>query len=105
MSRSSELETKRLRTQDNKYKQHPLEIFGITATRYPPHDMPQDTLIDDRVSEKQAKLAVDALHKHAMKKQKEQEDTELLGAREEWVWLVVAVKKSYPEKTLKPFRM
>ncbi|KDN43998.1 hypothetical protein RSAG8_05730, partial [Rhizoctonia solani AG-8 WAC10335] len=60
-------------------------------------------LIDSHVSTKQAKLAIDALLKHNKKHQAEKEDSELLGAKEEVVWLNVAVKKAYPEKRLKPF--
>ncbi|KAH7337029.1 ribosomal protein L1p/L10e family-domain-containing protein [Rhizoctonia solani] len=60
-------------------------------------------LIDSHVSTKQAKLAIDALLKHNEKYQAEKEESELLGAKEEVVWLNVAVKKVYPEKKLKPF--
>ncbi|CCO30759.1 Putative ribosome biogenesis protein C8F11,04 AltName: Full=U3 snoRNP-associated protein C8F11.04 [Rhizoctonia solani AG-1 IB] len=60
-------------------------------------------LIDSHVSTKQAKLAIDALLKYNEKHQAEKEESELLGAREEVVWLNVAVKKAYPEKKLKPF--
>ncbi|QRW20158.1 ribosomal protein L1p/L10e family [Rhizoctonia solani] len=60
-------------------------------------------LIDSHVSTKQAKLAIDALLKYNEKRQAEKEESELLGAREEVVWLNVGVKKAYPEKKLKPF--
>ncbi|KAL5632670.1 hypothetical protein ACGC1H_005575 [Rhizoctonia solani] len=60
-------------------------------------------LIDSHVSTKQAKLAIDALLKHNEKHQAEKEESELLGAKEEVIWLNVAVKKAYPEKKLKPF--
>ncbi|CAE6390844.1 unnamed protein product [Rhizoctonia solani] len=60
-------------------------------------------LIDSHVSTKQAKLAIDALLKYNEKHQAQKEESELLGAREEVVWLNVAVKKVYPEKKLKPF--
>ncbi|EUC63366.1 ribosomal protein L5 [Rhizoctonia solani AG-3 Rhs1AP] len=60
-------------------------------------------LIDSHVSTKQAKLAIDALLKHHEKHQAEKEESELLGAKEEVIWLNVAVKKAYPEKKLKPF--
>lgn len=63
------------------------------------------TLIDSHVSVKQAKLAVEALLKHAEKVQAERDETELLGAKEELVWLNVAVKQVHPEKKLKPFSM
>ncbi|KZT38913.1 ribosomal protein L1 [Sistotremastrum suecicum HHB10207 ss-3] len=67
--------------------------------------MGSDTLIDDHVSQKQTKLAAVALHKHALSKQAQRESTELLPGKEEYVWLVVAVKKVHPEKKLKPFRI
>ncbi|KAG8947393.1 hypothetical protein FRC03_001048 [Tulasnella sp. 419] len=60
-------------------------------------------LIDSRVSSTQAKLAIEALLKHARKQRKVAEETELLGAKEEHVWLVVTSKKMHPEKNLKPF--
>ncbi|CAE6464115.1 unnamed protein product [Rhizoctonia solani] len=61
------------------------------------------TLIDAHVSTKQATLAIEALLKHNAKRQAEKEESELLGAREEVVWLNVAVKKAHPEKKLKPY--
>ncbi|QRV77622.1 ribosomal protein L1p/L10e family [Ceratobasidium sp. AG-Ba] len=60
-------------------------------------------LIDSHVSVKQSKLAIDALLKHAAKVQAEQDETELLGAKDELVWLNVNVKRIHPEKKLKPF--
>ncbi|KAG9118437.1 hypothetical protein FRC07_007056 [Ceratobasidium sp. 392] len=60
-------------------------------------------LIDSHVSVKQAKLAIDALLKHASKVQADREETELLGAKDELVWLNVNVKQVHPEKKLKPF--
>ncbi|KAG8696729.1 hypothetical protein FRC09_008298 [Ceratobasidium sp. 395] len=61
------------------------------------------SLIDSHVSVKQAKLAVDALLKYAAKVQAERDETELLGAKDELVWLNVNVKQVHPEKKLKPF--
>ncbi|KAG8770354.1 hypothetical protein FRC12_004315 [Ceratobasidium sp. 428] len=61
------------------------------------------SLIDSHVSVKQVKLAVDALLKHAAKVQTERDETELLGAKDELVWLNVNVKQVHPEKKLKPF--
>jgi hypothetical protein len=75
----------------------------ILALFPPPTAMSK--LIDSHVSTKQAKLAIDALLKYNEKHQAEKEESELLGAREEVVWLNVAVKKAYPEKKLKPFSM
>ncbi|CAE7139822.1 unnamed protein product [Rhizoctonia solani] len=60
-------------------------------------------LIDSHVSTQQAKKAIDALLKHNEKHKAKKEDNELLGPKEEVVWLNVAVKKVYPEKKLKPF--
>jgi ribosome biogenesis protein UTP30 len=48
---------------------------------------------------------VQALHAHESKKSEEQHANDLLGPKEQAVWLVVAVKKMYPERKLKPFRM
>ncbi|QRV92438.1 ribosomal protein L1p/L10e family [Ceratobasidium sp. AG-Ba] len=60
-------------------------------------------VIDSHVSVKQTKLAIDALLKHAAKVQAERDETELLGAKDELVWLNVNVKRIHPEKKLKPF--
>ena len=62
-------------------------------------------LIDSHVSTKQAKLAIGALLKHSEKHRAEKEESELLGAKEEVMWLNVAVKKVHPEKKLKPLSM
>ena len=66
----------------------------------------EDTLIDSKVSTAQCKLAVDALLEHALAHQAAKEQSELLPDRtEQCVWLVVAVKKMFPERKLKPFKM
>jgi len=66
----------------------------------------EDTLIDSNVSTAQCKLAVDALLKHALAHQATKEQNELLPDRtEQYVWLVVAVKKMFPERKLRPFKM
>jgi len=66
----------------------------------------EDILIDSKVSTAQCKLAVDALLKHALAHQDAKEQNELLPDRtEQYVWLVVAVKKMFPERKLKPFKM
>ncbi|VDB90263.1 unnamed protein product [Peniophora sp. CBMAI 1063] len=62
-------------------------------------------LIDDHVSVAQCKKAVDALLAHASKKQAEQDESSLLGGKEQHVWLQVAVKKMHPEHKLKPFKI
>ena len=66
----------------------------------------EDVLIDSKVSTAQCKLAVEALLKHALAHQAAKEQNELLPDRtEQYVWLVVAVKKMFPERKLKPFKM
>lgn len=66
----------------------------------------EDVLIDSKVSTTQCKLAVDALLKHAIAHQAAKEQNELLPDRtEQYIWLVVAVKKMFPERELKPFNM
>jgi hypothetical protein len=66
----------------------------------------EDILIDSKVSTAQCKLAVDALLKHALAHQAAKEQNELLPDRtEQYIWLVVAVKKMFPERKLKPFKM
>ena len=66
----------------------------------------EDVLIDSRVSTTQCKLAVDALLKHALAHQAAKEQNELLPDRvEQYIWLVVAVKKMFPERKLRPFKM
>jgi len=66
----------------------------------------EDVLIDSKVSTAQCKLAVDALLKHALAHQAAKEQNELLPDRtEQYVWLVVSVKKMFPERKLKPFKM
>ena len=68
--------------------------------------MAEDVLIDSKVSTAQCKLAVDALLKHALAHQAAKEQNELLPDRtEQYIWLVVAVKKMFPERKLKPFKM
>lgn len=67
--------------------------------------MAQNELLDGHVSEKQCKLAVDALLDHAVKVQQKKQETELLADKEQNVWLVVTVKQMHPEKKLKPHRM
>ncbi|KAI0075089.1 ribosomal protein L1 [Panus rudis PR-1116 ss-1] len=67
--------------------------------------MAQSDLIDGKVSEKQCDLAVKALLKHVAKHQEKKEATDLLGAREQFVWLQVTVKQMHPERKLKPHRI
>ena len=62
-------------------------------------------LIDEHVSETQLKKAVDALLKYSTTKKAKSDEEDLLGATDEHIWIVLAVKKSHPEKKLKPFAM
>lgn len=66
----------------------------------------EDALIDSKVSTAQCRLAVEALLEHALAHQAAKEQNDLLPDRtEQYVWLVVAVKKMFPERKLKPFKM
>lgn len=67
--------------------------------------MAVDELIDSHVSSNQCKKAVKALVEHAAKFAKAKEEKELLPGKEENIWLVLSVKKTTPEKKLKPFKM
>lgn len=67
--------------------------------------MAKDVLIDDHVSTNQCEKAVKALLSYTLKWQAEKDKTELLGAREQHVWLNITVKNMQPEKKLKPFKM
>jgi len=67
--------------------------------------MAQLDYIDSRVSLKQCKLAVDALHAHQSKKEKELQDSELLPGKEQNVWLNVTVKKMPSGHKFKPVKM
>jgi ribosome biogenesis protein UTP30 len=61
--------------------------------------------LDSHVSVEQVLLAINALQKHTLKVQKEKDEGELLPGKEQNIWLVVGVKKIYPEGKLKPFKM
>ena len=65
----------------------------------------KDELIDNHVSTNQCKKAVDALMTHVAKAVAKRDENELLGGKEENVWLVLTVKRSHAEKKLKPQRM
>ena len=66
---------------------------------------PKGGLIDDRVSLKQCKKAVQALHTHETKKQEQLLETELLPGKEPNIWLNVAVKQMPLGAKLKPAKM
>jgi ribosome biogenesis protein UTP30 len=67
--------------------------------------MAKTDLIDSHVSAKQCTRAVHALHSYALKKQKEQEENELLPSNEQYVWLQITVKRMHPEHKIKPFKI
>lgn len=69
------------------FKTFPFLSFPIISS------MGKDELLDDRVSARQCKKAVDALHTHASQKAQKAAETELLPRKDEFVWLTVAVKK------------
>ncbi|KAG6812717.1 hypothetical protein H0H92_001078 [Tricholoma furcatifolium] len=62
-------------------------------------------LIDGRVSLKQCKLAIDALHTHESKKEQQSQETELLPGKEPNIWLNVTVKKMPSGHKFKPAKM
>ncbi|KAK0459972.1 ribosomal protein L1p/L10e family-domain-containing protein [Desarmillaria tabescens] len=64
-----------------------------------------DELIDSRVSVKQCKRAVDAIHTHQAKKTDKESANELLPGKEQIVWLNVAVKKVAAERKIMPIRI
>lgn len=62
-------------------------------------------LIGEHVSERQCKLAVNALLEHVRKIEEKKAEKELLPGKEQNVWFVVTVKQMHPEKKLKPYKM
>ncbi|KAI5896268.1 ribosomal protein L1 [Schizophyllum commune H4-8] len=67
--------------------------------------MAADELIDGHVSQKQAEKALNALLAYATKRAEKQAETELLGGREQHIWLNVAEKTIVPNRRLKPQRI
>ncbi|KAJ7802182.1 ribosomal protein L1p/L10e family-domain-containing protein, partial [Mycena olivaceomarginata] len=63
------------------------------------------SLIDGKVDKNQAKKAIDALHAHTTKAQQKQQDTQLLPAKEQHVWLNVTVKKIASAHKFKPVKI
>ncbi|KAH7106089.1 ribosomal protein L1 [Auriculariales sp. MPI-PUGE-AT-0066] len=61
-----------------------------------------EELIDGHVSSAQCTKAIKALTAHALKKQDERDEGELLPSKDEHVWLVIGTKTMHPEKKLKP---
>lgn len=64
-----------------------------------------DELVDNHVSLSQCEKAVIAIRNYGLKVAKKREETELISGKEENIWLVLTVKKTQPEKKLKPFKM
>ncbi|PBK67271.1 ribosomal protein L1 [Armillaria solidipes] len=67
--------------------------------------MAGDELIDSRVSVKQCRRAVDAIHSYQAKKTDKESANELLPGKEQIVWLNVAVKKVAAERKIMPVRI
>jgi ribosome biogenesis protein UTP30 len=67
--------------------------------------MSQDDTLDSHVSAQQCKRAVEALHAHQSKAEQKRGETELLPGKEQFFWLVLAVKKIHPTRKVKPYRM
>lgn len=65
----------------------------------------KDELIDSRVSSRQCKLAVDSLYAYASKKAEESNEKELLGAKEQHIWLAVSTKQIPKTRKIKPVKM
>lgn len=64
-----------------------------------------EQLVDGRVSVKQCKRAIEALHAYAIKLEEKRAETELLPGKPQHIWLQIATKTMHPERKLKPFRM
>ncbi|OSX57194.1 hypothetical protein POSPLADRAFT_1061894 [Postia placenta MAD-698-R-SB12] len=62
-------------------------------------------LIGEHVSERQCKLAVNALLEHVRKIEEKKAEKELLPGKEQNVWFVVTVKQMHPEKKPKPYKI
>src|SRR5260370_38988998 len=62
-------------------------------------------LIDSHVSRSQVERAVKALSCYVRKSRAEEDEKFLLGAKEDFVWLVVVTRKMFPQDSLKPTKM
>lgn len=67
--------------------------------------MAKDELIDSKVSLKQCRLAVEALHSHESKRLEKLQETELLPGKEQNIWLNVTVKKIPSGHKFKPIKI
>jgi ribosome biogenesis protein UTP30 len=67
--------------------------------------MAVNELLDSRVSVSQCDKAVNALYEYATKAAEKEAETELLGAKEQHIWLNVTVKKIPAEHKLKPVKL
>ena len=65
----------------------------------------KDELIDSHVSLKQCRQAVEALHSHELKKKEKFEQTQVLPAKDQHIWLNVTVKQISASHKLKPVKM
>lgn len=63
------------------------------------------SLVDDHVPLQAIEDAASAIVSYISKSRALAEEKELLGAREDFVWLIVSSKRVSPEKKLKPHRM
>lgn len=67
--------------------------------------MSPDELIDERVSLKQCRIAVDALHSYESKRQEKLQEEELITGKEPNVWLNITVKRIPPGHRMKPVKV
>ena len=67
--------------------------------------MASTPLIDEHVSSAVVERASSAIHAYISQAHARQDNEDLLGAHEDFVWLVVGVKHMTPGKNLKPHRM
>jgi len=67
--------------------------------------MAKDELLDSRVSVAQCKKTIDTIHQYASKKAAKAAETELLGPKEEYIWLTIALKKAPATSSFKPIKM
>lgn len=75
-----------------------------TAGKQVEKPKPKAQPLPSSFSKPQAKKAVDALYAHHAKVVQDKEDTELLP-QEEYVWLVINLKRGSSRKKLMPVRM
>jgi ribosome biogenesis protein UTP30 len=74
------------------------------STTTKPVEKPKPSPLPKSFSKAQATKAVDALYSHHARTTKEKEETELLP-QEEYVWLVLNLKRGTTRRKLMPVRM